>query len=670
MPYNVWQRNAVTEAGDVIPLAEVEVFHAGQATKPDIYSSDSGGALTNPFDADVSGFIQFFTISGFYDIAINGAVLWENIQIGDGNYDNVAQIALSAPRAGDSATTKGCLTVGDGGHGKFIASATAVGPVNGYSCIEAANGLYWNLLPVNGAFNVLQFGNDVVLAVNRAKATNSTLLLTADAEVDGEEITIDAPMTFRGDGRGSHKITFTGSPAKTVRTYATWRAEYDAGNYSASSDAAIACGIRITSTNVFIRDIEIEAEWNPSTNYPLPFDSATDYPTSEYDFGILVQAADVSFHSVRVTGPWGTGGVTGGLAIDCTQPGGAPEHIKIHDSELHGTFGLLVLGPHGAGTAPNYSEMVFADVRGAGGVSDLEVVGTQIYDSQLRLIIDGSARRPKRYAFGGGGGAFYCDGQISRNSAKTQQHVRFFNTRFANVDDYTFYINFINRVDFVACHTEFRGGSFLQDGVTANGPSFMFGRTITPNARAVSFISGDRSGEPDNITFYNATRRIVFESGLDDLLVSATKSAGRMLSGGQFRDRGLWTPTMTGGTTPGTPVFSTQVGTYTRYANFVYITGRLVCTSLGGMTGTVTIGGLPFAASELLSTTSGDGNVTFGVLSNVTFGSYLAGTIDEGTKNLLLIKCTSGGAVANIQHTDLTATFTIQFSGLYITEDA
>jgi hypothetical protein len=59
----------------------------------------------------------------------------------------------------DRVVTKGCLSIGDGGQGTFIASATPVGPVNVYSCIESATaGVYLNLQPVNGAVVPEQFG--------------------------------------------------------------------------------------------------------------------------------------------------------------------------------------------------------------------------------------------------------------------------------------------------------------------------------------------------------------------------------------------------------------------------------------------------------------------------------------------------------------------------------
>ena len=83
MSLSVWQRNIVTEAGDVIPDAEIEVFDAGSSSKPDLFSDpDGNSSITNPFNADSNGFARFYVSGGRYDIAVNGAVLWEDVALG------------------------------------------------------------------------------------------------------------------------------------------------------------------------------------------------------------------------------------------------------------------------------------------------------------------------------------------------------------------------------------------------------------------------------------------------------------------------------------------------------------------------------------------------------------------------------------------------------------
>ena len=83
MSLSVWQRNIVTEAGDVIPDAEIEVFDAGSSSKPDLFSDPDGdSSLTNPFNADTNGFARFYVSGGRYDVSVNGTVLWEDVALG------------------------------------------------------------------------------------------------------------------------------------------------------------------------------------------------------------------------------------------------------------------------------------------------------------------------------------------------------------------------------------------------------------------------------------------------------------------------------------------------------------------------------------------------------------------------------------------------------------
>lgn len=91
-------------------------------------------------------------------------------------FDTPAQAALASLPVGAKYSTKGCLSIGDGGHGDFIASATAPTTEDGYSCFEHANGTFGVLQPVNGEFNLLQFGaagngtTDDTAAIRRANA--------------------------------------------------------------------------------------------------------------------------------------------------------------------------------------------------------------------------------------------------------------------------------------------------------------------------------------------------------------------------------------------------------------------------------------------------------------------------------------------------------------------
>ena len=103
MALSVWQRNVVTESGDVIPDAEIEVFDAGETSKPDLFSDPEGTtAITNPFNADTSGFARFYVAGGRYDIAVNGVVTWEDVSLGTAQYRDTGTEPESVPTNSDA----------------------------------------------------------------------------------------------------------------------------------------------------------------------------------------------------------------------------------------------------------------------------------------------------------------------------------------------------------------------------------------------------------------------------------------------------------------------------------------------------------------------------------------------------------------------------------------
>lgn len=89
--------------------------------------------------------------------------LWKSVTIAESAYysgvvfNTPAQAALASMPVGAKYSTKGSVSVGDGGHGDFIVSATALTTEDGYSCFEHANGTYGNLL-IDGKNIPEQFG--------------------------------------------------------------------------------------------------------------------------------------------------------------------------------------------------------------------------------------------------------------------------------------------------------------------------------------------------------------------------------------------------------------------------------------------------------------------------------------------------------------------------------
>lgn len=79
-------------------------------------------------------------------------------------------------------STKGCLSIGDGGAGVFIVDA-ASGTPDGYSRVLLANGNHGVLQPVNGAITVEMFGGNVGAAIRYAKAAGLYIAATSDITV-------------------------------------------------------------------------------------------------------------------------------------------------------------------------------------------------------------------------------------------------------------------------------------------------------------------------------------------------------------------------------------------------------------------------------------------------------------------------------------------------------
>jgi hypothetical protein len=688
-----------------LPLVggKLYTYAAGTSTPKATYAdADATVPNTNPIILDDRGEATVFW-DGVYKVALYDAsdnLIWTQDNLDDPSRQVLdLQAALDAALAGlpkvvnsiaelrsldktvyAKAQVLGYYAPSDGGGGVFQYDSTDTTSVdNGGTFIVATDGGRWKLVLV-GDVTGKQFGMKfdgvtddgpaMANAVAYCLSTKRKLVLNAgDAVIDGEEFVLNSPITIEGAGRNSTRLIFKDVPTKTVRTYAAWRAEYDVANYSVSSDAAIACGFVISSANVFLRDFRMSAYWDPTVNYPLPFNSATDYPTSNYDNGILIQRSDVSLERLLVDGPWGEVGNNGGVKLDITQPGGAVEHVKINDCEVHGRWGLVIEGPHGSGVGPNFAALSSSDSRGGGGVSDLLCIGSQFYDTQLRLMINGVTNKLVR-KFSTTAGALYIDGQAAFNSAKRQQHIRFEGCRFANTDYYTFFINFCNRVEFDKCHTEYRSGAYLTDGVTVISASDTVGRYSTVNSRNIVFTAGEKSGEPNNMVYKDTTNNvaIVTEDMMDDPAPAGSRTPGRMLGGFQLRDVGLWTPTLAGATTAGAPT-GTFFGVYARVGNLVIVWANIALTSKGGMVGAISVGGLPFTCSNIWSGTY-DPDVAVSTQLVTTGDAGMRGQLDNNTKTMRLFKIRSGLSYQSVVDADFVDTSVLNFTAMYLTEDA
>lgn len=113
-------------------------------------------------------------------------------------YNTVSDLGSLELVSGTFFITKGCLSIGDGGHGIFIVESPS-GIPDGYSRILLANGNHAVLQPVNGCVDIHQFGigNNVRFALTRAdaycQATGLKLVGSGSAEMSGS-MTMGAPF--------------------------------------------------------------------------------------------------------------------------------------------------------------------------------------------------------------------------------------------------------------------------------------------------------------------------------------------------------------------------------------------------------------------------------------------------------------------------------------------
>lgn len=113
----------------------------------------------------------------------------------------------------------------------------------------------------------------------------------------------------------------------------------------------------------------------------------------------------------------------------------------------------------------------------------------------------------------------------------------------------------------------------------------------------------------------------------------ATQSASSNANTLDDYEEGTWTPAISGITSASGQTYSIQAGTYTKVGNVCTITGQIVLTNKGTITGVPIINGMPFSRA------GGDqSRVPFFIyFENTTVSTnYVAGLFDESTRILLL----------------------------------
>lgn len=135
---------------------------------------------------------------------------------------------------------------------------------------------------------------------------------------------------------------------------------------------------------------------------------------------------------------------------------------------------------------------------------------------------------------------------------------------------------------------------------------------------------------------------------------------------GATSSSGMWTPSLFGSGTSGTQTYSSQVGTWNKVGNVVFVMGRLVLTANSGGTGSARIGGFPIpqSANSLLGFSA-----DIGFYSGITLDSgYTQLAVSAGagaTTSCLLTENGSAQTSQGLPIANVSATASIKFNAFY-----
>jgi len=203
--------------------------------------------------------------------------------------------------------------------------------------------------------------------------------------------------------------------------------------------------------------------------------------------------------------------------------------------------------------------------------------------------------------------------------------------------------------------------------------------TITSNRTYLDlFTNGNAAG----LTYRDdATARQFRPWGSKDALIDLGGNGQRFkdlyLSGGVYvggtgsanylddYEEGTWTGVFTDGTNNATMLSGYSTGTYTKVGNMVTVTGYFYASSLGSVSGDMSISGLPFTNGSL-NRNSASVSVGFGSSLNLTAGQVIVGGISPSNSSISLNLWDSTGGTTPLQSTEFSSSAGIYISATYM----
>ena len=130
---------------------------------------------------------------------------------------------------------------------------------------------------------------------------------------------------------------------------------------------------------------------------------------------------------------------------------------------------------------------------------------------------------------------------------------------------------------------------------------------------------------------------------------------------------GSFTPTLVGGTTPGTHTYGTQLGNFVRIKNQVnFSLVMTVTTKDAAMAGNVQIGGLPFTYTDPLGSSIANCGVSSYRQINISAGyAQIGGSLTNGSSVIVLRESGDNVNFLNVDSVNINSGFNISLSGYY-----
>jgi hypothetical protein len=127
-------------------------------------------------------------------------------------------------------------------------------------------------------------------------------------------------------------------------------------------------------------------------------------------------------------------------------------------------------------------------------------------------------------------------------------------------------------------------------------------------------------------------------------------------------EEGDWTPVLSDGTNNATS--SVAEGQYTKVGRQVTLSGRFILSSLGSVSGSTRITGLPFAVSGG-NAGRGSLNVSYAAAFNLSSGYTIIGSPASGASSIYLGVWDIASGTTDLLASEMSATSTLFFSATY-----